>query len=158
MKSMSVEKKAARLLIHRKKTLSIAESCTGGGLSHRLTNIAGSSHFFKLGLVVYSNEAKIKFLKVPSPLLIKHGAVSKEVAKHMAQAVRKILQTDFGIAVTGIAGPGGSTRNKPVGLTFIALSTKNETVCEQFIFKGNRLNIKSQAATQALTMLLKILE
>ena len=155
---MSVERETAYLLIHHKKTLSVAESCTGGGLSNRLTNIAGSSYFFKLGLVVYSNEAKIKFLKVPSPLLIKHSAVSRQVAKHMAQAVRKILRTDFGIAVTGIAGPGGSTRNKPVGLAFIALSTKNETVCEQFIFKGNRLNIKSQAATQALTMLLKFLE
>lgn len=155
---MLIERKVAQLLTNRQKTLSVAESCTGGGLSNRLTNIAGSSRFFKLGLVTYSNEAKMKFLKIPSTVLIKHGAVSSEVARRMAHSIRKILNTDFGMGLTGIAGPTGATTKKPIGLTIIAISTKHKTICKQFIFKGNRLSIKSQAATQALKMLLNFLE
>ena len=155
---MLIERKVAQLLTNRQKTLSVAESCTGGGLSNRLTNIAGSSSFFKLGLVTYSNEAKMKFLKIPSTVLIKHGAVSSEVARRMALSIRKTLDTDFGMGLTGIAGPTGATTKKPIGLTIIAISTKHETICKQFIFKGNRLSIKSQAATQALKMLLNFLE
>ena len=149
---MLMEKKIAQLLIAQKKTLSVAESCSGGLLCHRLTNIPGSSNFLKLGLVVYSNDAKIKFLKISVPTLNKHGAVSEPIARQMAKNVRKIFQTDFGIAITGIAGPSGGNIRKPVGLTFIAVSTKKKTVCQKFFFKGNRLNIKSQAATQALKM------
>ncbi len=155
---MRIEKKVAKLLTNQRKTLSIAESCTGGLLCHRLTNIAGSSNFFKIGLVVYSNDAKMKFLKIPSTVLIEHGAVSCEVARRMAQEIRKKLQTDFGIGITGIAGPGGATARKPIGLTFIAISKKNETISKQFIFKGNRSTIKSQAATWALRMLLSFLQ
>src|SRR3990167_3696143 len=118
---MLIEKKIAQLLTAQKKTLSVAESCSGGLLCQRLTNIPGSSCFLKLGLVVYSNDAKIKFLKIFPQTLKKHGAVSQIVARQMAENVRKIFQTDFGIAITGIAGPGGGSVAKPVGLTFIAL-------------------------------------
>lgn len=154
---MLIERKIAQLLTAQKKTLSVAESCSGGLLCHRLTNIPGSSHFFKFGLVVYSNASKIKFLKISIPTIKKYGAVSRPVARQMAENVRKIFQTDFGIAITGIAGPDGGSPAKPVGLIFIALSTKKKTVCENFVFKGNRLRIKSQAATQGLKMLLKSL-
>lgn len=154
---MSIEEKVARLLMAQKKTLSVAESCSGGLLCHRLTNIPGSSRFLKLGLVVYSNDAKIKFLKISYQTFKQHGAVSEPVARQMAQNVRKLLQTDFGIAVTGIAGPGGGSPAKPVGLTFIALSTKKRIVCQKFVFKGNRLNIKSQAVTQAFQLFLKLI-
>lgn len=155
---MSIEEKVARLLIAQKKTLSIAESCSGGLLCHRLTNIPGSSHFLKLGLVVYSNDAKMKFLKIPLQIFKQYGAVSESAARQMAKNVRKLLQTDFGIAITGIAGPGGGTTTKPLGLTFIALSTNKKLICQKFLFKGKRLNIKSQAATQALRMLLNLFE
>ncbi len=154
---MLIEKKIARLLIAQKKTLSVAESCSGGLLCHRLTNIPGSSNFLKLGLVVYSNDAKIKFLKISIQTLKKHGAVSQTVARQMAGNVRKIFKTDFGIAITGIAGPGGGSPAKPVGLTFIALSTNKKIVCRKFVFQGNRLSIKSQTVTQSFKMLLKFL-
>lgn len=153
---MSIEEKVARLLIAQKKTLSIAESCSGGLLSHRLTNIPGSSHFLKLALVVYSNDAKIKFLRIPFQMFKQYGAVSESAARQMAQNVRKFLHTDFGIAITGIAGPAGGTLTKPVGLTFIAVGTKKETVCQKCVFKGHRLSIKSQAATQALKLLFEM--
>ena len=111
---MLLEKKAAALLLKQRKTLAIAESCTGGLLCHRLTNIPGSSNFLKVGLVTYSNTSKIKLLKVPSPLIKKHGAVSSAAAQRMAQGVRKLFNTDFGVAITGIAGPTGETKEKPV--------------------------------------------
>ena len=150
---MTLEQKIAQNLINSKRTLGIAESCTGGLLANRLTNIPGSSNFLKLGLVAYSNEAKSKILKVPQDMLQKHGAVSIEVAIAMAQGARKILDTDFGVGITGIAGPGGGTIAKPVGLTYIAVSTNIEVLCLECRFTGTRKSIKSQAATQALRTL-----
>ncbi len=152
-----------KLLIKNKKTLAIAESCSGGLLSHRLTNIPGSSKFFKCGLVVYSNESKSKLLKISPLLLAKHGAVSAEVAQQMAQNIRKFFRTDIGIAITGIAGPGGAQPGKPVGLTFIAINSLNKKLkaednrCLQCLFRGKRLQIKNQAATTALKLFLKFL-
>ena len=155
---MSLEKKVAQLLIQRGKTLSVAESCTGGLLCDRLTNIPGSSHFFKCGIIAYSNESKKEFLHVPSQFLMKYGAVSPEVVRRMADSVRKIFKTDFGIGITGIAGPTGKTPQKPVGLTFIAISAKEKNICKKFIFKGNRLAIKSQAVNEALKTLLNLID
>ena len=150
---MRIEEKVAESLINTKKTLAIAESCTGGLLANRLTNIPGSSNFLKLALVAYSNEAKIKLLKVPQASIRKYGAVSTQVAISMAQGVQKSLKTDFGIGITGIAGPTGGTKAKPIGLTFIAVSTKIEILCLKCHFRGSRKNIKTQAATQALRLL-----
>ena len=150
---MLIEKKVARILISSRKTLSVAESCTGGLLTHRLTNIPGSSQFLKTGFIVYSNDAKIKFLKIPPKILQIFGAVSEQTALAMAKMVRKISKTDIGLAITGIAGPAGGTRTKPVGLTFIAVSTPKQTQCREYHFKGTRTQIKSQAATQALRLL-----
>jgi nicotinamide-nucleotide amidase len=154
---MLIEEKVAKSLINTKKTLSIAESCTGGLLSNRLTNIPGSSDFLKLALVAYSNEAKIKFLKVPQATIRKHGAVSTQVAIAMAQGARKSLKTDFGIGITGIAGPSGGTKAKPVGLTFIAICTEIEMLCLECVFVGSRKSIKTQAATRALRSLYEFL-
>lgn len=152
---MSIEKKIAQILIKKKLTLAIAESCTGGLLTHRLTNIPGSSHFLQLSIIAYSNPSKIKLLKVPSQMIEKHGAVSESVAIAMAKNIRKMQKTDFGISITGIAGPTGGNFKKPVGLTYISLGTKSKTICQRFIFKGSRARIKSQAATKALELFLR---
>ena len=152
---MLIEKRVAQTLIKAKKTLSLAESCTGGLLSHRLTNIPGSSRFLKVGLIVYSNDAKMKLLKIPLKILQTFGAVSEQTALAMAKMVRKISKTDIGLAITGIAGPAGGTTTKPVGLTFIAISTKSKDQCYEYRFQGARIRIKSQGATKTLQCLLK---
>ena len=152
---MKLAKKVANLLIQRNITLSLAESCTGGLLSHELTNIPGSSKFLKISIVAYANEAKEKLLGVPSATLKKYGAVSLPTIRHMAKGARRLLKTDLGLAISGIAGPGGATPTKPLGLTFIAISSKNKTHCFRFVFKGSRLSVKKQAATKALEILLK---
>lgn len=154
---MTKEEKISQTLIDTKKTLSIAESCTGGLLSNRLTNIPGSSIFLKLSIVAYSNDAKTKLLKVPETTIKKNGAVSYQTAIAMAKGVRKILQTDFGIGITGIAGPTGGTKAKPIGLAFIAVSTPTENLCIECQFEGSRKSIKTQASTQALQLLSEFL-
>ncbi|MBF0479251.1 MAG: CinA family protein [Candidatus Omnitrophica bacterium] len=154
---MFLDRKVAEILIDTKKTLSLAESCTGGLVTNLLTNISGSSAFLKCSIIAYSNEAKIKILKVPVKIIKKHGAVSEETATIMAQNVRNLFKTDFGLAITGIAGPTGGTKTKPVGLTFIALSMDYGTLCLKCKFKGSRLEIKKQAAKQALVLLKEFL-
>ena len=151
---MRLEYKVSQKFIQGKKTLAIAESCTGGLIADRLTNVPGASAFFMLGVIAYDYAAKTKILGVPTILLKKHGAVSAQVASHMSQGVRKLLKTDYSLSVTGIAGPGGATKNKPVGLVFIAVSTKQETIVKKCLFKGSRLAIKSATAQTALKMLL----
>ena len=153
--TMRLEEKVFKKFIQQKKTLAIAESCTGGLIADRLTNIAGASAFFLLGIIAYDNAAKTKILDVPPALLKKHGAVSSHVARMMAQNVRQILKTDYGLSVTGIAGPSGATKNKPVGLVFIAVSTRQNTIVKKCLFKGTRLAIKNQVCQTALKMLAK---
>jgi len=152
---MKVEQITAKLLKQRYKTIAIAESCTGGLLCHKLTNIPGSSGYFKLGTIAYANESKIKMLKIPAKTIQAKGAVSKEVALLMAQNIRKIAKSDFGIGITGIAGPTGATAKKPVGLVYIAVASNKKTILKKFNFKGSRINIKNQAATLALKLLNK---
>ena len=154
---MSLEQRVAKILTRKKMTLSTAESCSGGLLAHRLTNIPGSSNFFKMGVITYANDAKQKLLRVPARFLKNYGAVSAEVALAMAEGVRRILKTDFGVAITGIAGPTGATKNKPVGLVFIAVSAKQRCLCKKFLLKGKRIKIKSSAITRALRLLLTLL-
>jgi PncC family amidohydrolase len=153
LNSMRLEQKISKEFIQNAKTLAIAESCTGGLIGNRLTNIAGASAFFLLGIIAYDNAAKIKILGVSPDLLKKHGAISSPVASAMALGVRKILKTDYGLGVTGIAGPGGATKSKPVGLVFIAVSTKQKNIVKKFRFKGSRLAIKNKACQTALKML-----
>jgi nicotinamide-nucleotide amidase len=154
---MYKEEKVAKRLIQNSSTISTAESCTGGLLAHRLTNIPGSSHYFRFGIVAYSNEAKQNFLDIPVAILQKKGAVSEEVAIGMAQAVRAKGKSHYGIGITGIAGPDGGTKSKPVGLVYVAISTAQETLCVKCQFAGTRSQIKKQSTDQALTLLLEFL-
>ena len=139
-----------KLLREKRLTLSVAESCTGGLIEHRITNVPGSSEYFKGGVVVYSNEAKIKILGVKAETLRKSGAVSSETAKEMAEGVRKCIPADIGIAVTGIAGPEGGTKEKPVGTVFIGLSTDRDIITKRYRFYGNREQIKLNTSMMAL--------
>jgi len=148
-----LEEVIGRLLLKNKLTLSTAESCTGGLLGHRITNIPGSSRYFLQGVQAYSNKAKRELLDIHEDVIKKHGAVSAEVAGLMAEGIRKKSRSDFGLAITGIAGPGGGTREKPVGLVFTALSWNNRKNVEKNQFLGMRDSVKSQAAQKAMDML-----
>jgi competence/damage-inducible protein CinA-like protein len=134
-------------------TLAVAESCTGGLIAERLTEISGASKYFIEGAVVYSNEAKIRALGVGQKLLREHGAVSAEVAQAMAAGIRKRAGTDFGLSVTGIAGPSGGTEEKPVGLVYIALASEGHTEHRKLILPGDRHLIRWRASQAALDML-----
>jgi PncC family amidohydrolase len=136
-------------------TLATAESCTGGLLGHQITNAPGSSHYFLGGVVSYSDDAKTKILGVPEDILAEHGAVSEETAQAMAEGVRKRFHADVGVGVTGIAGPGGGTEEKPVGLVFVAVSNPNEGSVVRHQFDGVRTDIKEQTAEQAILMILE---
>ncbi|MDD5449730.1 MAG: nicotinamide-nucleotide amidohydrolase family protein [Candidatus Omnitrophica bacterium] len=149
----TLEGAAAKLLLKRKKTLACAESCTGGLLSNLLTDIPGSSGFFLEGIICYSDESKVNELNVNKETIRKKGAVSAEAAKEMAVGIRLRAGSHIGVGITGIAGPSGATKTKPVGLVFIALALKNRVIVRQFNFSGLRKEVKSQAARAALNML-----
>ncbi len=140
-------------LLKNKKTIAVAESCTGGFLSNLLTKTSGSSQYFILGIVAYSNKAKESILKIPSSLIAREGAVSQSAALAMARQIRKIAGADFGIGITGIAGPKGGTAQKPVGTVFIALNSKNKKIAKKFLLQGSRFKIRRQAALKALGLL-----
>jgi len=137
--------------------LAVAESCTGGLVSHLLTNVPGSSDYLLESVVAYSNEAKERRLGVPADLIAAHGAVSEEVARAMAEGARRSAQADVGLAVTGIAGPGGGGGEKPVGLVHMAVSTAGETAAERHLFRGDRQTVKARSAAAALHLLFKAL-
>lgn len=141
------------LLKGKKWTLALAESCTGGLIGHYLTNTPGSSEYFDRGAVTYSDQSKRAWLKVPPFLLKRHGAVSAKVAKAMAQGIRQMANTHVGLAVTGIAGPGGGSAAKPVGLVYIALAWGSRVVCREYRFHGSREVIKERTAQTALNLL-----
>ena len=145
------------LLKNKHLTIATAESCTGGLIAHTLTNISGSSEYFDRGLVTYSNNAKIESLDVPKEFLEKFGAVSKEVAKAMAEGIRTKSKVNIGISTTGIAGPAGGTHEKPVGLVYIAISTDEKTIVKKFQFSGNRLKNKEDTCNASLQMLYDII-
>ena len=149
----TLEEVIGRIVRDRHLTLSVAESCTGGLISHRLTNIAGSSDYLLESAVTYSNAAKEKRLEMDPGLIKNHGAVSREVALAMAEGIRKKSGSDLGLAVTGIAGPGGGSVEKPVGLTFIAVADRERSQCEKFNFHQDRVRNKERAAQAALNLL-----
>ncbi len=153
----TMEKAAAMLLTLKRLTLATAESCTGGLLSSRLTDVPGSSAYFLRGAVTYSNQAKIDTLAVKKISLDMYGAVSKQVAEEMAEGARKLAGSDIGLSVTGIAGPDGGTLEKPVGLVYIAISTDTEMLSKEFRFSGERIWIKERTAQSALDMLRRYL-
>lgn len=152
---VEMEEVVGALLKQRRLTLAVAESCTGGLIGARITNIAGSSEYFERGAVVYSNEAKTEMLGVPQKLIEKHGAVSSEVAAAMAKGIRDAAKSALGLSVTGIAGPGGGTEKKPVGLVYAALASAAGVKTEEFRFLGNREQIRMRASQMALDMVRK---
>lgn len=149
----TMEQVVGRLLLARGLTLAVAESCTGGLIGHRLTGVSGSSDYFLEGAVTYSNAAKAARLGVPGELFARYGAVSEQVARAMAEGIRQTAGADVGLSVTGIAGPGGGSAEKPVGLTFIGLADPAGIVCEKFLFQQDRARNKERAAQAALNLL-----
>ncbi len=154
---MGLEKQIGDLLSQRRWTLAVAESCTGGLLGHRITNVPGSSTYFQGGVISYSNEAKERILGVPHKPLMEHGAVSKETALAMAQGARRLFDTDVALSVTGIAGPAGGTPEKPVGLVYIGLAAEGVDLWERHIWTGDRTENKERSADAALELLVKYL-
>jgi PncC family amidohydrolase len=147
---MKLEKAIGDLLREKGWTLSIAESCTGGLINDRITDIPGSSDYFMGGMVNYSNESKEKHLGVPKKEIKRYGAVSPLVAKKMAQGVRRTFRTTFGLSTTGIAGPTGGTKEKPVGLVYIGLAKGKRTWVTKLNLEGSRREIKEKATEKAL--------
>jgi nicotinamide-nucleotide amidase len=154
----SLEEVLVSTLTKRGETLAIAESCTGGAIAHRITNVPGASAVFLQGFVTYANDAKTRSLGVSDELLAQHGAVSEPVARAMAEGARKTSGTDYGISTTGIAGPGGGTNEKPVGTVFVAVASRDkETVVEKLFFPTDRLRFKELVSQMALNLLRKSL-
>ena len=153
----TLEAVIGRLLMARHRTVAVAESCTGGLVCDRLTNVSGSSRYLIAGLVAYHNDIKRDQLGVSQHLLARHGAVSAPVAGGMAQGIRRLARTDLGVAITGIAGPTGGTTRKPVGLVYLAIATPHHTFTRRCQFFGDRLSIKAQAAQTALDWLRRYL-
>ncbi len=145
-----LEEVVGRLLVERRLTISVAESCTGGLIADKITNVSGSSAYFERGVIAYSNQSKIDLLGVPEELLRAHGAVSKEVAEAMAEGIRRAARTDIGLSTTGIAGPTGGTAEKPVGLVWIGYSDAATTFALRFQFGDLRRRVKERAAQAAL--------
>ena len=153
----NLEEMVCRLMTEKKLTLAVAESCTGGAISQRLTSVSGSSNYFDRGLVTYSNRAKEELLGVPQETIEAHGAVSKETAVYMAEGVRKNSGVDLGLASTGIAGPTGGSREKPVGTVYLALAAKEGVHVKKFNFSGVREQIASMASETAINWLRRYL-
>jgi nicotinamide-nucleotide amidase len=145
-------------LIKKKLTISVAESCTGGLLANNLTKLANSSNYFEMGLTTYSNQAKIKILKVNKNIINKFGAVSPECCKAMVENLSKISKSRINISITGIAGPGGASKNKPVGLVYIGIKTSKKLLIKENRFKSkNRNSIQILTVKEVLNILLKII-
>ena len=154
----TLEEVIANLLTEKKLTIAVAESCTGGLITNRLTDVSGSSDYLERGLVTYSNAAKISMLGVPAEIIEKHGAVSEETARLMAEGVRKLAGTDLGLSSTGIAGPTGGTKEKPVGTVYIALADSKQTICRHYTFRWDRIRNKHVFSETALMMLKNFLQ
>jgi PncC family amidohydrolase len=143
------------LLIQRGLWLATAESCTGGLISHLITNVAGSSSYYLGGVTSYSNEAKVRLLGVSRDTLEQHGAVSEQTVLEMARGIRTAMGADIGVSVSGIAGPSGGTPDKPVGTVWIGLSSAKEEYARHFLWTGDRLAVKEQSAQAALKMVVE---
>lgn len=155
---MSINEELVKVLTDKKMTVSTAESCTGGLISKLITDVSGSSEVFGYGFVTYANEAKINILGVWDEALSQYGAVSEPVAVLMSCGARRVSKSDIAISVTGIAGPGGGTAEKPVGLVYVSLSTPDGTICRKCNFSGTREEVRRQTAEFALNLALKYLK
>ena len=147
--------KLVKKLIQKKLTISFAESCTGGMLSSTITSVSGSSKVFNLGLITYSNKTKIDILKVPKKIISKYGAVSNECCLSMVKNLSKISKANISVSITGVAGPNGGTKLKPVGLVYIGIKKGNKTTVQMSLFKNkNRISIQKATTTKILKILL----
>ncbi len=155
--SGTLEEQVGARLRALKQRLATAESCSGGLIAHRITNISGSSEYFAGGVVTYSNDAKRDVLGVAAETLAAHGAVSEAVAREMAEGARRRMSADRAVACTGIAGPGGGSPGKPVGLVYIGVAGPDGSRVERCQFQGDRMSIKQQTADRALALLLEAL-
>ena len=145
-------------LIKKKLTISVAESCTGGLLAHNLTKLANSSNYFEMGLTTYSNQAKTKILKINKNIIKKFGAVSPECCKAMVENLSKISKSRINISITGIAGPGGASKNKPVGLVYIGIKTSKKILIKENRFRSkNRNSIQKLTVKEVINTLIKII-
>ena len=152
-------KKIVSLLKKKKLKISFAESCTGGLLSSAITSVSGSSKVFNLGLIAYSNESKIKVLNISKKLIKKYGAVSEQVCKAMAKNVSKIGKTNMSISITGIAGPSGGTKQKPVGLVYVGIKRGNKIKVNRYLFKNKgRLYIQKATVNKSLDLILSFIK
>ena len=144
-----------KLLSKKRLKISFAESCTGGLLSSTITSISGSSKVFTTGLITYSNQAKIDILKVPKKIIVKNGAVSYKTCLSMVKNLNKISNTNISVSITGVAGPNGGTKQKPVGLVFIGIKKGNKTLIKKFLFKNKKRNLIQKATVKkALNLIL----
>ncbi len=151
-----LSKKVVKLLTKKKLTVSFAESCTGGLLASTITSISGSSNVFKIGLVTYSNDAKIKLLGVPKKTITNFGAVSYETCLSMVKNLSKISKSNISISITGVAGPNGGTKEKPVGLVYMGIKKGRKTIIKKNLFKNKgRIFIQKATAKKVLKMILK---
>ena len=147
--------RVVKLLSKRRLKISFAESCTGGLLSSSITSISGSSKIFTIGLVTYSNKAKINILKVPKKIIMKHGAVSYETCLYMVKNLNKISKTNISVSITGVAGPKGGTKLKPVGLVYIGIKKGKKILVKKNLFKNNKRNLIQKATVnKALNLIL----
>ena len=150
--------KIVKKLLQKKLKISLAESCTGGMLSSTITSISGSSKVFNIGLITYSNKAKIDFLKVPKKIIAKHGAVSEECCLSMVKNLSKISKTQISLSITGIAGPNGGTKFKPVGLVYIGIKKGNKILIKENLFKSkNRISIQKASVISSLKIINKFI-
>tara|TARA_B100000579_G_C22415608_1_gene658393 strand:- start:109 stop:582 length:474 start_codon:yes stop_codon:yes gene_type:complete len=157
MKKLS--QKLVKLLSAKRLKISFVESCTGGLLSSSITSISGSSKVFTIGLVTYSNQAKNKILKVPKKLIMKYGAVSYETCLSMVKNLNRISKTNISVSITGVAGPKGGTKQKPVGLVYIGIKKSNKTLVKKFLFKNKKRNsIQRSAVNKALNLVLSFVK
>ena len=154
-----ISQKIVRLLEKKRLKISFAESCTGGLLSSTITQISGSSKVFTIGLITYSNQSKINTLKVPKNTIKKYGAVSYETCLSMVKNLNKISKTNISVSITGIAGPNGGTKQKPVGLVFIGIKKGNKTLVRKYLFKNKKRSaIQRAAASKSLNLILSFLK
>ena len=154
-----LSKKIVKILIKKKLKISFAESCSGGLLSSAITSVSGSSKVFTLGLIAYSNQSKIKVLKVSKKIIKKYGSVSEQVCRAMVKNVSKIGKTNISVSITGIAGPSGGTKIKPVGLVYVGIKRGNKVEVKKYLFKNNgRSYIQRAAVNKSLGLILSFLK
>jgi PncC family amidohydrolase len=151
---MLLEQRLGEQLRKHNLTIAVAESCTGGMLGSRITDVAGSSKYFLGGVIAYANEVKETLLKVSQSVIEEHGAVSAQTAKAMASGCRELFKCDIAVSITGIAGPGGGTTNKPVGFSYIGLATANKVIARNFHWQGTRLQNKESLVQAAMELIL----